>query len=218
MSKRYTSSSIFSSVSLLIIAAMVILSSTSIDEVTTENHPVYEKNKMISKQFNDIRSSIKKKNNKKNKRSIVNCYLKWDYHAEEKSYLEKMHNEIIKMPVEETLESLHKFGHLGYLREEACDGQSCVMKYLFSEAWSEDNNNDSNDKKDGGYCKVSSDVLKARLPKVIKIIIQREKLENNKKNKNENKTTRLERQPQQQQKKKEDYSSRVKSLKDFVQL
>ena len=47
---------------------MVILSSTSIEEVTTENHPVYEKNKMISKQFNDIRSSIKKKNtNKKNK-------------------------------------------------------------------------------------------------------------------------------------------------------
>jgi hypothetical protein len=37
------------------------------------------------------------------------------------------------------------------------------MKYLFSEAWSEDNNNNySNDKKDGGYCKVSSDVLKAR--------------------------------------------------------
>ena len=203
---------------------MVILSSTSIEEVTTENHPVYEKNKMISKQFNDIRSSIRKKNtNKKNKRSIVNCYLKWDDHAEEKSYLEKMHNEIIKMPVEETLESLHKFGYLGYLREEACNGQSCVMKYLFSEAWSEDNNNsnDSNDKKDGGYCKVSSDVLKARLPKVIKIIIQREKLENNKKNKNENKTSRLERQPQQEQKKKEeeeDYSPRVKSLKDFVQL
>lgn len=68
---------------------MVILSSTSIEEVTTENHPVYEKNKMISKQFNDIRSSIRKKNtNKKNKGSIVNCYLKWDDHAEGKSYLE----------------------------------------------------------------------------------------------------------------------------------
>jgi hypothetical protein len=220
MSKRYTSSSIFSSVSLLIIVSVVILSSISIEKVTTENHPVYEENKMISKQSTDIRSSIRKKNtSKKNKSNIVNCYLKWDDHAEEKSYLEKMHNEIIKMPVEETLESLHKFGHLGYLREEACDGQSYVMKYLFSEAWSEDNNNnDSNDKKDGGYCKVSSDVLKARLPKVIKIIMQREKLEYNKKNKN--KTTRLERQPQQQQKKKEeeDYSPRVKSLKDFVQL
>jgi hypothetical protein len=61
-----------------------------------------------------------------------------------------------------------------------------------------------------------------RLPKVIKIIMQREKLEYNKKikNKNKNKTTILERQPQQQQKKKEeeDYSPRVKSLKDFVQL
>ena len=203
---------------------MVILSSTSIEKVTTENHPVYEENKMISKQFNDIRSSIRKKNtNKKNKRSIVNCYLKWDDHAEEKSYLEKMHNEIIKTPDDETLKSLHnKFGYLGYLREEACDGQSYAMKYLFSEAWSEDNNNsnDSNDKKDGGYCKVSSDVLKARLPKVIKIIMQREKLEYNKKNKNKSKTTRLERQPQQEQKKKEeeDYSPRVKSLKDFVQL
>ena len=198
---------------------MVILSSTSIEEVTTENHPVYEKNKMISKQFNDIRSSIRKKNtNKKNKRSIVNCYLKADDHAEEKSYLEKMHNEIIKTSVEETLESLHKFGYLGYLREEACNGQSYLKKYLFSEAWSEDNNNDSNDKKDGGYCKVSSDVLKARLPKAIKITLQTEKLEYNKKNKN--KTTRLEQQRQQQQKKKEeeDYSPRVKSLKDFVQL
>ena len=69
---------------------MVILSSTSIEEVTTENHPAYEKNKMISKQFNDIRSSIRKKNtNKKNKRSIVNCCLKWHDHAEEKSYLER---------------------------------------------------------------------------------------------------------------------------------
>jgi formylmethanofuran dehydrogenase subunit E len=96
------------------------------------------------------------------------------------------------------------------------------MKYLFSEAWSEegsnDYNNNNNNKKDG-YCKVSSDVLKARLPKAIKITLQTEKLEYNKKNKN--KTTRLEQQRQQQQKKKEeeeDYSPRVKSLKDFVQL
>ena len=84
---------------------MVILSSTSIEKVTTENHPVYEENKMISKQFNGIRSSIRKNTSKKNKSSIVNCYLKWDDHAEEKSYLEKMHNEIIKMPVEEILKS-----------------------------------------------------------------------------------------------------------------
>jgi hypothetical protein len=65
----------------------------------------------------------------------------------------------------------------------------------------------------------SSDVLKARLPKAIKITLQTEKLEYNKKNKN--KTTRLERQRQQQQKKKEeeeDHSPRVKSLKDFMQL
>jgi hypothetical protein len=113
-----------------------------------------------------------------------------------------MHNEIIKTPVDETLKSLHnKFGYLGYLREEVYDGQSYVMKYLFSEAWSEEgrnNSNSSNNKKDG-YCKASSDVLKARLPKAIKITLQTEKLEYNKKNKN--KTTRLERQRQQQQKK-----------------
>jgi hypothetical protein len=72
-----------------------------------------------------------------------------------------MHNEIIKTPVDETLKSLHnKFGYLGYLREEVYDGQSYVMKYLFSEAWSEEgsnnsntNNNSNNNKKDG-YCKV----------------------------------------------------------------
>jgi hypothetical protein len=132
-----------------------------------------------------------------------------------------MHNEIIKTPVDETLKSLHnKFGYLGYLREEVYDGQSYLMKYLFSEAWSEEgsNNSNSNDKKDG-YCKLGSDVLKARLPKAIKITLQTEKLEFNKKNKN--KTTRLERQRQHQQKKKEeeeDHSPRVKSLKDFVQL
>ncbi len=72
--------------------------------------------------------------------------------------LEKMHNEIIKTPVKETLKSLHnKFGYLGYLREEVYDGKSYVMKYLFSEAWSEEDNNYSNksnnDKKDR-YCKV----------------------------------------------------------------
>jgi formylmethanofuran dehydrogenase subunit E len=95
------------------------------------------------------------------------------------------------------------------------------MKYLFSEAWSEEGSNDynTNNKKEG-YCNISSDVLKARLPKAIKITLQTEKLEYNKKNKN--KTTRLEQQRQQQQKKKEeeeeDYSPRVKSLKDFVQL
>ena len=126
---------------------------------------------------------IKKKNNN-NISSVVNCYLEWDYHIEEKSYLEKMHNEIIKTTVKETLKNLHnKFGYLGYLREEVDNGQSSVMKYLFSEAWSEDN--DSNDnKKDGGYCKVSSDVLKSRLPMAIRITTQREKFEYNKKNKN----------------------------------
>ena len=57
---------------------------------------------------------------KNNNISVINCYLKWDDHAEEKSYLEKMHNEIIKTPVDETLKSLHnKFGYLGYLREES---------------------------------------------------------------------------------------------------
>ncbi len=199
----------FASVFFQIIVVMVILS-TSIErgEITTENHSVYEENKMISKQFSNIHSALKKRKNNK-KISVINCYLKWDDPAEEKSYLEKMHNEIIKMPVEETSESLHKFGYLGYLREEACDGQSCVMKYLFSEAWSEEgsnnsntntNNSSNNNNKKDGYCKVSSDVLKARLPKAIKITLQTEKLEYNKKNKN--KTTRLERQRQQQQKKK----------------
>jgi hypothetical protein len=164
---------------------------------------------MISKQFNNLNSSIEKNGNKKDKISIVNCYLKWEDHAREKSYLEKMHNEIIKMPVEKTWESLHKFGYLGYLREEVYDGQSYVMKHLFSEAWSEDNNDSIKD----GYCKISSDVLKARLPEAIRITIQREKLKYNKK-------TRLSRQRQQQQQKKEEenHSPRVKSLKDFVQL
>src|SRR5918995_1792231 len=174
---------------------------------------------MILKQFINIHSALKKRKNNK-KISVINCYLKWDDHAEEKSYLEKMHNEIIKTPGDETLKSLHnKFGYLGYLREEVYNGQSYVMKYLFSEAWSEEGSNDynTNNKKDG-YCKVSSGVLKARLPKAIKITLQTEKLEYDKKNKN--KTTRLERQRQRQQKKKEeeDYSPRVKSLKDFVQL
>jgi hypothetical protein len=120
-----------------------------------------------------------------------------------------MHNEIIKMPVEKTGESLHKFGYLGYLREEVYTGQSYVMKHLFSEAWSKDNNDSIKD----GYCKISSDILKSRLPEAIRITMQREKLEYNKK-------TRLSRQRQQQQQKKEEenYCSRVKSLKDFVQL
>jgi hypothetical protein len=200
----------FASVFFQIIVVMVILS-TSIErgEITTENHSVYEENKMISKQFSNIHSALKKRKNNK-KISVINCYLKWDDPAEEKSYLEKMHNEIIKTPVDETLKSLHnKFGYLGYLREEVYDGQSYVMKYLFSEAWSEEgsnnsntntNNSSNNNNKKDGYCKVSSDVLKARLPKAIKITLQTEKLEYNKKNKN--KTTRLERQRQQQQKKK----------------
>jgi hypothetical protein len=51
------------------------------------------------------------------------------------------------------------------------------MKHLFSEAWSEDNNNSKKD----GYCKISSDALKARLPEAIRITIQREKLKYNKK-------------------------------------
>jgi hypothetical protein len=93
-----------------------------------------------------------------------------------------MHNEIINMPVKESLKSLHRFGHLGYLREEVYDdGQSYVIKHLFSEAWSEEeeDKNNNNNKKEG-YCKVSSDVIKARLPKTIEIIMQREKLEDNK--------------------------------------
>jgi hypothetical protein len=190
---------------------MVILS-TIIDETDIENHYVYQKNKMISIQLNETSSAIKRENNNNKRSSIVNCYLKWDDRTEEKKYLERMHKEIIKMPVEETLKSLHKFGHLGYLREEdVYDSETYATKYLFSEAWSGD------DSKKDGYCKVSSDVLKTRLPKAIKITIQREKLEDNKhKNK---KTTRIEWQRQQKhQEEKEEYSPRVKSLKDFVQL
>jgi hypothetical protein len=146
---------------------------------------------------------------------VINCYLKWDDHAEEKSYLEKMHNEIIKMPVEKTLESLHKFGYLGYLREEVYDGQSYVMKHLFSEAWSDDNNDSSSSNKKEGYCNISSDVLKSRLPKASKITMEREKVEYNK-----NKTTIIIGRKQKKKKKKqeENYSPRVKSLKDFMQL
>lgn len=39
---------------------------------------------------------IKKKNNNNISR-VVNCYLEWDDHIEEKSYLEKMHNEILRL-------------------------------------------------------------------------------------------------------------------------
>jgi hypothetical protein len=199
---------IFASVSLLTVAMVIF--STSIDSIDIENHYLYQENKIISIQLNETHSSIKKRKNKNEKSNIVNCYLKWDDHAEEKNYLEKMHKEIINIPVEQTLKSLHKFGHLGYLREEVYDGESLVIKLLFSEAWSKDTN-----KKDG-YCKVSSDALKARLPKAIKITIQREKLENKK---NE-KITRIGRQQQQkhQEEKEEENSARVKSLKDFVQL
>ena len=126
---------------------------------------------MISKQFNNINSSSKKNGNKKNRISIINCYLKWEDHASEKSYLEKMHNEIIKTPVKETLKSLdNKFGYLGYLREEVYDDRPCVMKYLFSEAWSEDNNDTSNNKniKDG-YCKVSSDYLEPDCQRLLEL-------------------------------------------------
>jgi hypothetical protein len=188
----------------------MVIFSTSIDSIDIENHYLYQENKIISIQLNETHSSIKKRKNKNEKSNIVNCYLKWDDHAEEKNYLEKMHKEIINIPVEQTLKSLHKFGHLGYLREEVYDGESLVIKLLFSEAWSKDTN-----KKDG-YCKVSSDELKARLPKAIKITIQREKLENKK---NE-KITRIGRQQQQkhQEEKEEENSARVKSLKDFVQL
>jgi hypothetical protein len=154
----------------------------------------------------------KEKNNNNNIR-VINCYLKWDDHDEEKSCLERMHNEIIKTPVEETLESLHKFGYLGYLREEVYDGESYVIKYLFSEAWSDDNNNSKNNNKKEGYCNISSDVLKSKLPKAIKITMEREKVEYNK-----NKTTIRIGRKQQQQKQEEEYSPRVKSLKYFVQL
>ena len=178
-----------------------------------------ENNKIISKQFSDIYSAIKKKN--KNKKSgIVNCYLKWDDQVEEKNYLEKMHNEIINTPLKETFKSLHKFGYLGYLREEdVFDGESYIIKHLFSEAWSEEGN-----EKMDRYCIVRSDILKARLPKAIEITIQRAKLEENK-NKNKVKTaikatrkTIRRQRDQNQQQEEENYSSRVKSLKDFVQL
>jgi hypothetical protein len=202
---------VFASVSLLIVS-MVILS-TSIERTDMENHSVYEQNKMILIQLNEIHLFSKKRKNNKNKNnktSTVNCYLKWDDYTEQKSYFEKMHNEIIKMPVEESLKSLHKFGHLGYLREEKYDdGKNYVIKHLFSEAWSEEDN------KNEGYCKVSSDIIKARLPKAIEIIMQREKLDDNK-----NKTTTKKGRQLQQQKQheKEDYNQTVKSLKDFVQL
>src|SRR5215213_1212791 len=144
---------------------------------------------MTIKQFNDLHSSLKKRKNNKNKSSsTINCYLKWDDQAEEKSYLEKMHNEIINMPVMESLSSLHKFGYLGYLREEVYDGagETYAINHLFSKAWSEEVQNSS--KKDR-YCKVSSDVLKTRLPKAIEITIQREEKLEDRSNK-KNKTTR----------------------------
>jgi len=63
-----------------------------------------------------------------------------DDQAEEKNYLEKMHNEIINMPVKDISKGLHKFGHLGYLRKEVCDGagETYAIKHLFSEAWLEE--------------------------------------------------------------------------------
>jgi hypothetical protein len=100
----------------------MVIFSTSIDSIDIENHYLYQENKIISIQLNETRSSIKKRKNKNKKSNIVNCYLKWDDHAEEKNYLEKMHKEIINMPVKETLKGLHKFVHLGYLREEIYDG------------------------------------------------------------------------------------------------
>jgi hypothetical protein len=133
---------VFASVSLLIVSMVTL--STSIERTDMENHSVYEQDKMILIQLNEIHLFSKKRKNNKNKNnktSTVNCYLKWDDHIEEKSYFEKMHNEIIKMPVEESLKSLHKFGHLGYLREEKYDdGKSYVIKHLFYEAWSEEDN------------------------------------------------------------------------------
>ena len=68
---------------------MVILS-TSIERggIATEDYSVYEENKMISKQFSNLHSTLKKRKNNK-KISVINCYLKWDDHAEEKSYLRK---------------------------------------------------------------------------------------------------------------------------------
>jgi hypothetical protein len=175
--------------------------------------------KMILKGFNYLHSPIKnRKSNKiKNNKEIsivVNCYLKLDNQSEEKNYLEKMHTEIINMPVKESIKSLHKFGYLGYLREKVYDGacETSAIKHLFSEAWLEEEKENNNDR----YCKISSDILKARLPKAIEIIMQQDEFENN----NKNKTTRIKRQRQQQQQKQkeEHYSPRVKSLKDFVQL
>jgi hypothetical protein len=179
-----------------------------------------EDNTTISKQFSDTYSAIKKKNRNRNKKSgFVNCYLKWDDQVEEKNYLQKMHNEIINTPFKDTFKSLYKFGYLGYLREEVFDGESYVIKRLFPEAWSEEDN----DKKDR-YCKVRSDILKARLPKAIEITIQKLKFEKNK-NRNTAKraitTTRkkIRRQREQNhQQEIENYISRVKSLRDFVQL
>ncbi len=64
----------------------------------------------------------------------------------------------------------------------------------------------------------SSDVIKARLPKAIEILVQREKLDKTNKNKNKIIKTRTHGQQQQKQYEKEDYSKEIKSLKDFVQL
>jgi hypothetical protein len=69
---------------------MVIITSIKRGGIATENHSVNEENKMISKQFSNMHSALKKRKNNK-KTSIINCYLKWNDHAEEKSYLEKMH-------------------------------------------------------------------------------------------------------------------------------
>jgi hypothetical protein len=207
----------------MIVGSLICSALAANDTIISNGQIIYddENNKIISKQFSDIYSAIKKKNKDKNKKSgIVNCYLKWDDQVEEKNYLEKMHNEIINTPLKETFKSLHKFGYLGYLREEdVFDGESYIIKHLFSEAWSEEGNH----KKDR-YCIVRSDILKARLPKAIEIIIQRAKLEENK-NKNKVKTaitttrkTIRRQRDQNQQQEEENYSSRVKSLKDFVQL
>ena len=46
---------------------ITVTSSISIERIDIENHFVQEENKMISKQFNNIRLSIKKNGNKKNK-------------------------------------------------------------------------------------------------------------------------------------------------------
>jgi hypothetical protein len=204
----------------MIVGSLIFSALTANATIISNGQIIYddENNKIISKQFSDIYSAIKKKNKNKNKNSgIVNCYLKWDDQVEEKNYLEKMHNEIINTPLKETFKRLHKFGYLGYLREEdVFDGESYIIKHLFSEAWSEEGNN----KKDR-YCIVRSDALKARLPKAIEIIIQRAKLEENK-NKNKVKTAITTRKTirrqrhQNQQQEEETYSSRVKSLKDFV--